>query len=175
LIAGKSGNLNGERFRTALVNTCAISAMIGLIIVCAHIFGYFITFTGVTREMVAWVGGLDVSPYLILAFIVLLYLVLGLFLDLISILILTVPVVLPLVISLGFDPLWFGVIVILLSEIGIVTPPVGINVFVVAKSANISVESIFSGVLAYVLALLALVFVLIVFPDLVLWLPSTAG
>ncbi len=100
---------------------------------------------------------------------------LGLFLDLISILILTVPVVLPLVVSLGFDPLWFGVIVILLSEIGIVTPPVGINVFVVAKSANIPVESIFSGVLAYVVALLGLVFILIVFPNLVLWLPSTAG
>ena len=149
--------------------------MIGLIIVCAHIFGYFITFTGITRDMVAWAGSLDVSPYVILAVIVVLYLVLGLFLDLISILILTVPVVLPLVISLGFDPLWFGIIVILLAEIGIVTPPVGINVFVVSKSANIPVEKIFSGVMVYVLSLLVLVFLLIVFPDLVLWLPSTSG
>lgn len=175
LIAVKSGNLTQSRFVEALFNTCSISAMIGLIIVCAHIFGYFITFTGITRDMVAWAGSLDVSPYVILAVIVVLYLVLGLFLDLISILILTVPVVLPLVISLGFDPLWFGIIVILLAEIGIVTPPVGINVFVVSKSANIPVEKIFSGVMVYVLSLLVLVFLLIVFPDLVLWLPSTSG
>jgi len=175
LIAVKSGNLTRSRFAEALFNTCSISAMIGLIIVCAHIFGYFITFTGVTQDMVAWAGGLDVSPYVILAVIVVLYLVLGLFLDLISILILTVPVVLPLVTNLGFDPLWFGIIVILLAEIGIVTPPVGINVFVVSKSANIPVEQIFSGVMIYVLSLLLLVVLLIVFPDLVLWLPSTSG
>lgn len=174
LIAVKSGNLTRSRFSEALFNTCAISAMIGLIIVCAHIFGYFITFTGFTRDMVAWAGGLNVSPYVILAVIVVLYLALGLFLDLISILILTVPVVLPLVTSLGFDPLWFGIIVILLAEIGIVTPPVGINVFVVSKSANIPVGTIFSNVMIYVLSLLALVLVLVIFPELVLWLPSTS-
>ncbi|MEP1214201.1 MAG: TRAP transporter large permease [Marinobacter sp.] len=175
LIALKSGNLTRYRFSEALSNTCSITAMIGLIIVCAHIFGYFITLTGLTKEMVAWAGSLDVSPYVILAAIVVLYLVLGLFLDLISILILTVPVVLPLVTSLGFDPLWFGVIVILLAEIGIVTPPVGINVFVVSRSANIPVEKIFSSVMVYVLSLLLLVGVLIIFPELVLWLPSTSG
>jgi tripartite ATP-independent transporter DctM subunit len=174
LIALKSGNLTRSRFSEALFNTCSISAMIGLIIVCAHIFGYFITFTGFTRDMVAWAGSLDVSPYVILAVIVVLYLALGLFLDLISILILTVPVVLPLVTSLGFDPLWFGIIVILLAEIGIVTPPVGINVFVVSKSANIPVGKIFSSVMVYVLSLLALVLLLVVFPELVLWLPSTS-
>lgn len=148
--------------------------MIGLIIVCAHIFGYFITMTGVTRSLVNYVGALDVSPYFILFLLVILYLVLGLFLDLISILILTIPVVLPVVIALGFDPIWFGVIVILLSEIGIVTPPVGMNVFVVAKVANIPVRDLFSGVTPYILMLLGLIAILIAFPEIVLWLPSTA-
>lgn len=174
ILALKSGNLGSQAFKQALINTSCISAMIGLIIVCAHIFGYFITMTGVTRNLVNYVGALDVSPYFILFLLVILYLVLGLFLDLISILILTIPVVLPVVIALGFDPIWFGVIVILLSEIGIVTPPVGMNVFVVAKVANIPVRDLFSGVIPYILMLLGLIAVLIAFPQIILWLPSTA-
>ncbi len=174
ILALKSGNLGTKAFRQALINTACISAMIGLIIVCAHIFGYFITMTGVTRNLVNYVGALDVSPYFILFLLVILYLVLGLFLDLISILILTIPVVLPVVVALGFDPIWFGVIVILLSEIGIVTPPVGMNVFVVAKVADIPVRDLFSGVIPYILMLLGLISILIAFPEIVLWLPSTA-
>ena len=174
VLALKSGNLTVEAFKKAVVETCCISAMIGLIVVCAHIFGYFITMTGVTRNLVNYVGLLEVSPYLILFFLVILYLVLGLFLDLISILILTIPVVLPVVVSLGFDPIWFGVIVILLAEIGIVTPPVGMNVFVVSKVANIPVGELFVGVIPYIIMLLSLVAVLIAFPQIVLWLPSTA-
>jgi len=174
VLALMSGNLKADAFKQAVITTCCISAMIGLIVVCAHIFGYFITMTGVTRNLVNYVGALDVSPYLILFFLVILYLVLGLFLDLISILILTVPVVLPVVVSLGFDPIWFGIIVILTSEIGIVTPPVGMNVFVVAKVADIPVRELFSGVVPYIVMLLALIAVLIAFPQIVLWLPSTA-
>jgi len=174
LLALKSGNLGSKAFKQALINTSCISAMIGLIIVCAHIFGYFITMTGVTRNLVNYVGALDVSPYFILFLLVILYLVLGLFLDLISILILTIPVVLPVVVALGFDPIWFGVIVILLSEIGIVTPPVGMNVFVVAKVADIPVRDLFSGVIPYIFMLLGLIAILIAFPEIVLWLPSTA-
>ncbi|HLV76795.1 MAG TPA: TRAP transporter large permease [Marinobacter sp.] len=174
LLALKSGKLGLDELKQAVVNTCCISAMIGLIIVCAHIFGYFITMTGVTRSLVEYVSVLDVSPYVILFFLVVLYLVLGLFLDLISILILTIPVVLPVVIALGFDPVWFGVIVILLSEIGIVTPPVGMNVFVVAKVANIPVGELFVGVMPFIAMLLILIGLLIAFPEIVLWLPSTA-
>lgn len=174
VLALKSGRLRAKEFKQALINTCCISAMIGLIIVCAHIFGYFITMTGVTRNLVAYIGALEVSPYVILFFLVILYLVLGLFLDLISILILTIPVVLPVVTSLGFDPIWFGVIVILLSEIGIVTPPVGMNVFVVAKVAEVPVRDLFAGVMPYIAMLLGLIALLIAFPDIVLWLPSTA-
>lgn len=174
LMALKSGKLHAQAFKSAVINTSCISAMIGLIIVCAHIFGYFITMTGVTRDLVNYVGALDVSPYVILFMLVVLYLVLGLFLDLISILILTIPVVLPIVVALGFDPVWFGVIVILLSEIGIVTPPVGMNVFVVAKVTDVPVRDLFSGVIPYILMLLGLITLLIAFPEIVLWLPSTA-
>lgn len=173
LMALKSGNLQRDSFKQALINTCCISAMIGLIVVCAHLFGYFITMTGVTQNLVSYVGGLDISPYMVLFFLVILYLILGLFLDLISILILTVPVVLPVVVALGFDPIWFGVIVILLAEIGIVTPPVGMNVFVVARVANVPVGELFSGVVPFIGGLLCLIALLIAFPEIILWLPST--
>lgn len=112
------------------------------------------------------------NPYVILMFIVILYLILGCFLDQISILILTVPVTLPLIVSLGFDPIWFGIIVILLAEIGIVTPPLGLNVFIVAKMTQTPVEDVFRGVGPHVVALILLTVLMIAFPSLILWLPD---
>ena len=115
------------------------------------------------------------SPYTVLAFLVVLYLVLGCFLDQLSILILTIPIALPLVVKLGFDPIWFGILVILLAEVGMVTPPVGLNVFIVSKSANMPVGEVFHGVLPHVVAHVALIALMIVFPQIILWLPSTMG
>lgn len=168
-----SGNMNRAVFKAALLNTVATTAMIGLIVICAQTFGYFITVTQTTQNLVEWVGAQHLSPYAVLAFLVLLYLVLGCFLDQLSILILTIPIVLPLVTRLGFDPIWFGILVIVLAEVGMVTPPVGLNVFVVAKSTNTPVEEVFAGVWPHVVAHILLIIVFIVFPQLILWLPST--
>ena len=107
-----------------------------MIIVCAKIFGYFFTLTQSTQVIVEWVGALDVSRWVVLAFILFGYLVLGCLMDQVAILILTVPIVLPLIKALGFDPVWFGVIVIVVAEVGLVTPPVGLNVFVVSRYAK---------------------------------------
>lgn len=170
-----TGKLTRQALRLALVKTCLTSCMIGLIVVCAHVFGTFLTMTGTTQAMVAAVSDAGLHPYVILLIIVVIYLVLGLFLDQLSILILTVPIVLPLVTSLGFDPVWFGIIVILLAEVGIVTPPVGLNVFVVSRVTNIPVEEVFAGVWPHVIAHLILIAVLIAFPAIVLWLPSHMG
>ncbi|MFA5488105.1 MAG: TRAP transporter large permease [Candidimonas sp.] len=170
-----SGKLTRQALYLALVKTCLTSCMIGLIVVCAHVFGTFLTMTGTTQAMVAAISDSGLHPYVILLVIVLIYLVLGLFLDQLSILILTVPIVLPLIIGLGFDPVWFGIIVILLAEVGIVTPPVGLNVFVVSRVTNIPVEEVFSGVWPHVIAHLILIAVLIAFPSIVLWLPSHMG
>ena len=108
-----------------------------------------------------------------MAFILFGYLVLGCVMDQIAILILTVPVVLPVVTALGFDPVWFGVIVIVTAEVGLVTPPVGLNVFVVGRYTGRPLVEIFQGVMPHVVAHLLLIVALVAFPSIILWLPST--
>lgn len=168
-----NGRLTWETLKEALASTVATTAMIGLIVICAQIFGYFVTITQITQSLVSFVADAEMNRYVVIAFVVVLYLVLGCFLDQLSILILTVPIVLPVVVSLGFDPIWFGIMVILLAEVGMVTPPVGLNVFIVAKKTNQPVEEVFSGVWPHVLAHILLIVAMIVFPQLILWLPST--
>ena len=168
-----AGKLTPATVRDALLSTVLTTAMVGLVVIGAQVFGYFITITQVTQSLVAFVSAQDVSPYVIMAFIVVLYLLLGCFLDQLSILILTVPIVLPVVVSLGFDPIWFGIIVILLAEVGMVTPPVGLNVFVVAKKTNQPVERVFAGIWPHVVAHILIILFMIAFPQVILWLPST--
>ncbi|TNE36142.1 MAG: TRAP transporter large permease [Alphaproteobacteria bacterium] len=170
-----NGSLSWKNMRAALVNTIVTSAMIGLIVICAQIFGYFVTVTQITQSLVGFVNGHDLSPYLVIFFLAVLYLILGCFLDQISILILTIPIALPVVLQLGFDPIWFGIIVILLAEVGMVTPPVGLNVFIVAKKTGLPVEKVFAGVWPHVFAHLVLITVLILVPSIILWLPNTMG
>jgi TRAP-type C4-dicarboxylate transport system permease large subunit len=100
------------------------------------------------------------------------YLVLGCFMDQVAILILTVPVALPLVQKLGFDPVWFGVIVVVVAEVGLVTPPVGLNVFVVARYAKRPLTEIFGGVWPHVFSHLVLLAFIVAFPAIILWLPT---
>lgn len=175
LLTLASGKLTTANFRLALVKSCITSAMIGLVIVCAQLYGTFLTITGATQGLVEWVSNAGLHPYVIIACLMLLYLALGCFLDQISILILTVPVALPLVVSLGYDPIWFGIIVILLAEVGIVTPPVGLNVFVVSRVTGIPVEKVFSGVYPHVFAHIVLIILLVSFPAIIMWLPSRMG
>ncbi len=170
-----NGSLNWSTLRSALINTVVTSAMIGLIVICAQVFGYFVTVTQITQSLVQFVNSHNLNAYHVIFFLAVLYLVLGCFLDQLSILILTIPIVLPVVIGLGFDPIWFGIIVILLAEVGMVTPPVGLNVFIVAKKTNQPVEQVFSGVWPHVVAHLLLITILILWPQIILWLPSTMG
>ncbi|MET4050232.1 MULTISPECIES: TRAP transporter large permease [unclassified Rhodococcus (in: high G+C Gram-positive bacteria)] len=156
-----------------LVESTKTTAMIFAIIVGAHVFGHFLTETRVTPTIVAWVGGLALPAVVIMLFIAMLYLILGFFMDQIAIIALTVPVVLPLAVELGYDPVWFGIFVVLLAEIGLVTPPMGLNVFVVAKSSGQRVEDVFRGAAPYVGAMLLIALVFLIFPALVLWLPNS--
>lgn len=157
----------------ALSGAARTSAMISMIIIGAHIFGYALTITQTTQTFVAWVGALPVDRYVIIAIILLLYIVLGCFLDQVAILILTVPILVPVIKALGFDPIWFGILVILTAEVGMVTPPVGMNVFVVARYTGRPVDEVFAGVFPHVWAHLLLIALLAAFPGIVLWLPST--
>lgn len=173
LLALRSGNLTAATLRAALVRAVHATAMILMIMLGAHVFGTFFTLTQITQDLVHWVGSLDVSPWVIMALILFGYVLLGCVMDQIAILILTVPVVLPVVLSLGFDPVWFGVIVVITAEVGMVTPPMGLNVFVVARYTGRPLEEIFAGVMPHVVAHLILIAVLTAFPQIITWLPST--
>jgi tripartite ATP-independent transporter DctM subunit len=173
VIAALRRKLSRANFFEALFRASRTSCMIILIVMCAHIFSYYFTLTGFTQSLVGFISGLEVSRWVIFSLIVLLYLLLGCIMDQIAILFLTVPVVLPVIKALGFDPIWFGIIVIVTAEVGLVTPPVGLNVFVVSAYSKIPVRDAFIGVAPHVFAHLLVILLLALFPALVTWLPST--
>ena len=173
--ARATGKLSMPTIWKALARCAAVTCMLLLIILGAKIFGYFFALTRVTHDIVTYVAALDVSRWTIIVLIFLLYFILGFFMDQIAILVLTVPVALPVVQALGFDPVWFGVIVIVLAEVGLVTPPMGLNVFVVSKYTGRPVGEVFLGVTPHVVAHIIVVAILIVFPQIILWLPSSMG
>ena len=146
--------------------------MIFTIIIGAMILGYYMTVSMLTQNAINYITNLPVGRWGIMAILVVVYLVLGCFMDQIAILLLTLPLTFPLATKLGFDPIWFGVIVIALAEIGLVTPPVGMNSYVVSSVSNVSLEKTFKGagiMLIFEAAVLAL---LLAFPQISLWLPS---
>jgi len=159
----------------ALLSACHGTCMIVTILVGASIFGYFFTLTHVTQDLVAWIGSLPTSRWVIIALILFGYIVLGSFMDQIAILVLTVPIVLPLIKTLGFDPIWFGVIKIVTAEVGMITPPVGLNCFIVARYAKRPVAEVFHGTFPHFIAHLIAIAILVAFPSIILWLPSQMG
>ena len=158
--------------RTAAVRAAHSTCMIGMILVGAQLFGYAFAVTHVTQDLIGWVAALDTSRWVIITLILAGYIVLGAFMDQIAILVLTVPIVIPIIKSLGFDPIWFGVIKIVTAEVGMITPPIGLNCFIVAKYANRPVTEVFQGTWPHFLAHLVAIAILVIFPQVVLWLPS---
>jgi tripartite ATP-independent transporter DctM subunit len=155
-------------FERAAIGSC----MIAMILMGASIFGYFFTLSHVTQDLVAWVGALHVSRWVIVVLILAMYIVLGSFMDQVAILVLTVPIVLPLIKSLGFDPIWFGVVKIVTAEVGMITPPIGLNCFIVARYSGRPVTEVFQGTMPHFVAHLIAIAIMVAFPAIVLWLPS---
>ncbi|MFC4272746.1 TRAP transporter large permease subunit [Sneathiella chungangensis] len=152
----------------AVKTTC----MLAIIMLGAHIFSVFFALTQTTQNLVGWVGSLPLDPWMILIVLVLIYIALGCFLDQMAILVLTVPIVAPVVASLGFDLVWLGVIIIVCAEIGMVTPPFGLNCFVVAKYSDTSLLDVFMGTFPHVIAHIVAIAILLLLPELTLWLPD---
>lgn len=173
VIALVMGRITGQGMVNAAYNAGRTTCMILMVVMAAHVLAYFLVLTQVTGDLVDFVTGLGLPPWGVLLIIYLIYLLLGCFLDLAAILVLTVPIVLPLVTALGYDPIWFGVMIIVIGEVGLVTPPVGLNVFVVSRVSGAPVGEVFRGVTPHVIAHLVAIALLTVFPDLVLWLPRT--
>ena len=173
MLALHSGHLNRTALTKCLVRASQSTCMILMIIFGAHVFGYYLTLAQVTQSIVAWVGALPIPPVGIITLIIFGLIILGCLMDQAAIIILTVPVLLPVVKAIGYDPVWFGVLLIVVAEVGLVTPPVGLNVFVVARYTGRPLAEVFAGITPHVIAHLIFIALMVMFPQIVLWLPST--
>ena len=173
LVALVKRKLPWTALKTALLESVSISVMVLFLVAGANVFSTFLALSMIPIEVSTWVASLEVSRYIILMIVILIYLFLGCFLDAISMMVLTMPVIFPVIINLGFHPIWFGVIAVLMMEAGLLTPPMGLNVFTVAGVVkDVPLESIYRGILPFLISIFAVAFIIILFPDLVTFLPN---
>jgi TRAP-type C4-dicarboxylate transport system permease large subunit len=147
--------------------------MVLCVITGATVFGHFMAVSTIPFILADWVERLPLSPMAIMGVIIFIYLIGGCFMDSMALVVLTVPVIYPVVVRLGFDPIWFGVIIVLVAEMGVITPPVGVNVYVIKGIApGVPLEKIFKGIFPFLVALLVNALILMAFPRLALILPG---
>jgi tripartite ATP-independent transporter DctM subunit len=168
--------LNWEGFTIAIKDTLKVTCQVMVIVAGATVFGRFIAVTRIPFTLAEWAGGLPLPPLGIMAVIILMYLLGGTFMDSLALITLTVPIFFPVVKELGFDPIWFGVIIVLVTEIGVISPPEGINVFVIKGIAkDVPLQTVFRGVMPYLYAMIAAAIILLFVPQIATWLPNLAG
>jgi C4-dicarboxylate transporter, DctM subunit len=166
-------NLSWKGFIDGVRDALRISCMIMVIVAGATIFGHFIAITKIPLILADWVSALNISNNAVMALIVLIYLIGGCFMDSLALITLTIPIFYPLVVQLGFDPIWFGVIIVLVTEMGVITPPVGVNVYVIKGiSQGVPIETIFKGIFPFLAALVVAVALLMAFPIIATYLPG---
>ena len=167
------GRLNFRKFLEALLEAGQTTAFIMLLIIGAYILMKFLAVSKLTLLLGATVANLPVPPMAIFGAIAILYIILGMFLDIVSAVILTIPVLYPVVLTLGFDPIWYGVMVVILIEMGLVTPPVGMDAFILSGVTGIPLSTIFRGAIPFLVAAIICIIILAIFPQIALFLPST--
>ncbi len=173
LIGILRGRLGVKEIRAALIDTLRVSSAIMMIVVGAFLFGYFLTITQFTQKSVDFLVHLPIGPYGVLAIIMLGYFILGAVMDELAMILLTVPIVFPAMMQLGFDPVWFGVIIVMAVTFGMICPPVGINVFVINSIArDITLSKIYRGTMPFIAIDVVRLVILCAFPAISLWLPS---
>ena len=166
-------HLTWKGFKNALYDTTRISCMIFVVVAGATVFGHFLAVTRIPADIGSFVAGLQLHPMIIMGFILLIYLLLGCLMDSLAMIMLTIPIIYPVVLSMNFDPIWFGVIIVVVAEMGVITPPVGINAYVVAGVArDVPLHVIFKGSLHMLYAMIALAILLIIFPEITTFLPQ---
>ena len=167
------GKCSRDTLLKALLETGRTTAMVFFIFIGAIIFGYLLAMSQLPMQVASWIAPLPLNRYVLLFFILLLFMVLGCMMDTLAIIMLVVPIIFPTIMKLGFDPIWFGVIIVKVSEIGLITPPVGLNVYVVKAAApDVPLTTIFKGVLPFLIADIINTILLIVFPQLSIFLPN---
>ena len=173
LFAIFKNRLSLRAFNESLSTSIKTSVMVFTIILGAMLLGYFLTVTRIPFDLAGYVGSLPINRYAILVLVLLTFIVLGCVIETMAIILLTVPIFFPLIVKLGFDPIWFGVLVVRATEIGLLTPPVGLNVFVIKGVApDVPIGTIFRGIFPFLIADLCHVAILIAFPQIALFLPS---
>jgi C4-dicarboxylate transporter DctM subunit len=164
--------LSWNVFKDSIVSTCVTTGMLFMILLGAMIFGYFLSVSQVPSNLASAVGNLPVNRYVILAIILIITLALGCVMDSMAIVLLTIPVFFPLITGLGFDPIWFGILVVRVTEMGLITPPVGLNVFIIKGISGVPIGTIFRGVFPHLVADALEVAFLVAFPQISLFLPN---
>lgn len=168
-----TGTLDMRGLADSFRSTILTTGTLFLIILGAYVFAAFMVQTRLPITLGNWVGEAGLSPFAVILFFLLVYLVLGCFLDSISMILITVPVFLPIAIAAGYSPVWFGIFVILVAEIGLITPPVGLNLFVIrAQAPDISLRDTYRGIVPFFICQLVAVALLILFPMTATWLPG---
>jgi C4-dicarboxylate transporter, DctM subunit len=170
------GQLTRAHMEQVARDTAINTGMIYMIIIGAFTFSYFLALSGLPQVLIEKTAALDVHPLLIILALYALYLVLGAVFDSVSAMVITLPFVLPIVAALGYDPVWWGIVLVMISAIGMITPPIGMNVFVIHGMApHVSLASIFRGIMPFFIADVLRVLLLTLIPALVLWLPGWMG
>ncbi len=175
IFAGIEGRLSRVFFETCFWNTARTTGMVLLIITAAFVLNVTLALLGVAQAMSTWIASMGLSPVVLLFALMGFYLVLGMFMDVLSMQVLTIPITVPLVMAVGIDPIWFGIFIVLMCELGLITPPVGMNLYVVqgVRQDRGPFSDVVMGSLPYVGLMIVFSLVLIAWPDLVLWLPRT--
>ncbi len=167
------GRLTWAMMRQAIEGTMRSTAMIMAILVAAKFLNFVITAIGLTEQVNSFITNLGLTPMQTLIVVVFFYVILGMFMETLSMMVATVPIITPVIVSLGFDPVWFGVLIILLIETAMITPPVGINLFVVqGVRGRGKLHDVMFGAAPFVLTLIVMIAILIAFPQIALWLPN---
>jgi tripartite ATP-independent transporter DctM subunit len=173
ILGALRGKLDRHNTREALLQATRTAAAVFTVLIGALLFGYFLTITQTPQKLTEFLTGLGVGRYGVLALIMVMYLVLGCLMDAMAMIILTVPIIFPVITALGFDPIWFGIIIVMTVELGLIHPPVGMNVFVIKSVVkDVSFTTIFKGVLPFVATDILRLVILIAFPVIALWLPG---
>jgi len=173
VIAAVSRRLTFKILRDSLKEATEVTAMVVILMMGAFIFMKFLAISKLSFVLGDVMSQLTVSRYVIFAGIMFLYLILGMFTEIVSSIILTMPVIYPIIVALGFDPIWFGVVVVTVIELGFITPPIGMNVFILSGITGIPIETVFRGVWPFVATILIFIVVLTIFPEIALFLPGT--
>jgi tripartite ATP-independent transporter DctM subunit len=167
------GRLRRPEILRSLLQATRTAAAVFTVLIGALLFGYFLTVTQTPQKVTEFLTSLGLGRYGVLALIMVMYLVLGCLMDAMAMIILTIPIIFPVIVHLGFDPIWFGVIIVMTVELGLIHPPVGMNVFVIKSVVHdVSFSTIFKGVIPFILTDIVRLIILIAFPILALWLPS---